>query len=292
MQDFRMETFLTVCEHMNYTKAAEALSITQPAVSQHIRYLEEHYGIRLFQYEGKRLHLTNAGQQLRRAAATIKYDEAILCDQMLAGFQRRLIFGATRTIGDFVLPDRLARYIANHPDTEIRMIVDNTANLLRQIDDGSLDFAVIEGYFHKSEYDYQAWRSERFIAVCAATYQFHKLPRILSDLFDERILLRESGSGSREILERRIEENNDSIRDFRQVIEIGSIHAIKSLVAAGCGITFLYEAAVAPELAGGILKKIELSDLNIIHNFSVVWRKNSLYADEYRTIFTEFSCVR
>jgi len=120
MQDFRMETFLTVCEHMNYTKAAEALSITQPAVSQHIRYLEEHYGIRLFQYEGKRLHLTNAGQQLRRAAATIKYDEAILCDQMLAGFQRRLIFGATRTIGDFVLPDRLARYIANHPDTEIR----------------------------------------------------------------------------------------------------------------------------------------------------------------------------
>jgi DNA-binding transcriptional LysR family regulator len=185
------------------------------------------------------------------------------------------------------MPDKLAHYVAAHPDTEVRMIVDNTENLLHQIDGGALDFAVIEGNFLKSEYGYRVWCTQRFIAVCGASYPFLKPPRVLSDLFAERIILREPGSGSREIFERRIGEGNGSIRDFKQVIEVGSIHAIKALVAAGCGITFLYEAAAAPELSNGLLKAIDLTDFNVSHSFSAVWRKNSLYTDEYQKLFSE-----
>jgi DNA-binding transcriptional LysR family regulator len=282
-----METFLAVCKHLSYTKAAEALRITQPAVSQHIRHLEAHYGVRLFHYEGKQLRLTNSGRLLLSAANTIKHDEAALGEQMRKGPQERMIFGATRTIGDFVLPNMLARYVRSHPDAEVRMIVDNTENLLRQLDSGALDFAVIEGYFQKADYDYQSWSSQRFIAVSAASHIFQKPPQVISDLFEERILLREPGSGSREIFERHIEESNASVQDFRQIVEIGSIHAIKALVTAGCGITFLYEAAAATELASGILKAINLSDFNVTHSFSAVWRKKSLYADQHLQKFSE-----
>jgi DNA-binding transcriptional LysR family regulator len=199
--------------------------------------------------------------------------------------KEKLVFGATRTIGDFILPEKLAGYIGAHPQTDIRMLVDNTEILLKRMDEGELEFSVIEGYFPKSEYDYQNYSNERFIAVCGAAYPFVKKPKILSDLFRERIILREPGSGSREIFERQIEERNYSIRDFRQIIEIGSIHAIKSLVAAGCGITFLYEAAARPELKTGLLRTIPLADFEVYHPFSMIWRKNSIYKQKYREIF-------
>ena len=123
MQDFRMETFLTVCELLNYTRAAEALHITQPAVSQHIRCLEEYYGVKLFRYEGKRLRLTEAGALLRNAATTMKHDEIILRELLASGDRPRFAFGATLTIGDFVLPPKLARYLIDNPEADVRMAV-------------------------------------------------------------------------------------------------------------------------------------------------------------------------
>lgn len=286
MQDFRMDTFLAVCRQLNYTRAAEELNITQPAVSQHIRFLEQHHGVRLFSYEGKKLRLTRAGALLRSAAITGKHDEGILLRQMHENGRENLAFGATRTIGDFVLPGRLARYITEHPETDVRMPVDNTENLLRRLDGGELEFAVIEGYFPKSEYDYEICSSEHYIAVCAPGYFFSREPERLSDLFGERILLREPGSGSREIFERHIREQNCSLQDFPRTAEIGSIHAIKALTAAGCGVTFLFEAAVRQELRSGLLRRIPLADFNAMHSFTAVWRKSSRYQGRYREILS------
>ena len=287
MQDFRMDTFLTVCKFMNYTKAAKALNITQPAVSQHIRVIEDYYHIKLFYYEGKKLHLTAEGAVLQNYSTTMKHDEIILSEQLKADRRMKLIFGATLTIGDFVLPEKLAAYIIRNPENEVRMLVENTETLLEKIDAGELDFAIIEGYFRKSEYDYKIHSLQHYIAVCGGDYSFRQQPNVLSDLFDERIILREPGSGTREILERHMEERNCSIRDFRRFMEIGSISAIKSLVSAGCGITFLYEAAVKRELASGLLRHIPLVDLEIYNNFTMVWRKNSIFDDRYMGIFDD-----
>lgn len=287
MQDFRMDTFLAVCRLLNYTKAAEELHITQPAVSQHIRYLEDYYEVQLIRFEGKKLCLTEAGSLLRNAATTMKHDEIILREQLKMGKRRKLVFGATLTIGDFVLPSMLARYMIENPETEVRMTVDNTETLLKKIDAGELDFAVIEGYFHKAEYDYKIYSVENYIAVCSAAYIFQQEPKILSDLFSEPIILRERGSGTREIFERHMEERNCSVRDFRQIIEIGSISAIKLLAAERCGITFLYEAAAKRELESGTLRQIHLADFEVRHNFTFVWRKNSIFDDRYHDVFDD-----
>ena len=288
MQDFRMETFLTASRLLSYTGTARELHITQPAVSQHIHFLEEHYRTKLFRYEGKKLCLTEAGVLLRKAATTMKHDEITLLENLKAGSRTKLVFGATRTIGDYFIPDTLIRYFMNEQTADICMLVDNTETLLSRIDSGELDFALVEGYFRKSEYDYKVFSEQNFIAVSGANY-FLKGRRITFDkLFESCVIIREPGSGTREILERYLHERNCSISDFQRVIEVGSILAIKSLVSANCGITFLYEAAAAQELREGTLRKIPLIDFERSNSFTMVWRKNSIFHELYLHLFDAF----
>ena len=290
MLDFRMETFLAVCQCMNFTRASEKLNITQPAVSQHIRFLEKHYNTKLFRYEGKKLKLTGAGEILRNASLTMMHDELSMQNEMQnAEEESEIRFGATKTIGDVLMGKILRKYLSDYPDTGIHVIVDNTQELLKRLDEGAIDFAFVEGFFKKNEYDYQKYSDENYIAVCSADYTFEKEPRRIEDLFGERLLLREEGSGTREVLERYLDANNLSIGDFGKTMEVGSLQAIRELTKAGCGITFLYEAAVREDLENGVLKKILLQDFAVSHEFAFIWRRGSIYADRYREIFRRFS---
>ena len=152
MLDFRIHTFLAVCRHMNFTRAAEELHITQPGVSRHIHQLEEAYGVRLFAYEGKKAVLTEAGRLLLEAAQTVKHDDAFLREQLarLGDGHRRLRFGATLTVGAYVMPAAVGAYLRRHPDARVQMEVANTRELLGRLDAGKLDFAVVEGFFDKT----------------------------------------------------------------------------------------------------------------------------------------------
>jgi DNA-binding transcriptional LysR family regulator len=283
-----METFLTACRLLNFTETAKELHITQPAVSQHIHFLEEQYGVKLFSYEGKKLRLTEAGVLLRKAATTMKHDEIALRGRLQSGARIKRIFGSTRTIGDYFMPDTLIRYLERAQDTDLCMLVENTETLLSKIDQGELDFALIEGYFRTSEYDYKVFSEQRFVAVCGASDGTNSQARTLRALFSASIFLREQGSGTREILERYLQEKNCSVSDFQRVVEIGSIRAIKSLVASGCGITFLYEAAVAEELQAGTLRVIPLEDFSLVNPFTMIWRKNSIFHAQYLQLFDDF----
>ena len=279
---------------MNFTRASEKLNITQPAVSQHIHFLEKHYNTKLFRYEGKKLKLTGAGEILRNASLTMMHDEISMQNQMQKTDEEEEIrFGATRTVGDVLMGRILERYLRRYPDAKICMIVDNTQELLRKLDEGIIDFALVEGFFQKNEYDHQKYSDENYIAVCAPDYTFNS-DKITTDvsvenLFHERLLVREEGSGTREVLERCLDAQNFSIHDFDKVMEVGSLQTIRELTKAGCGITFLYETAVQDELREGILKRIPLKSFEISHEFNFIWRRGSIYADRYMEIFRRFS---
>ncbi len=167
MLDFRVYTFLEVCKYMNFTKAAEALHITQPAVSQHIRFIEDYYQTRLFSFQGKKPVLTEAGEYLLHAFSTLSHDQVYLKEQVLAMKNKHpsLIFGATLTIGEYVMPQFLIEHQTHHPDTALTMITANTHELLERISDGEIDFAIVEGYFDKTQYDYLTFSTEPYIAV-------------------------------------------------------------------------------------------------------------------------------
>ena len=290
MLDFRMDTFLKVCHYMNYTKAAAELNITQPAVSQHIRYLERYYNTKLFVQEGKKLKLTEAGRVLQRVSSSMLHDENNLKKHFLklSDALTELKFGATKTIGEVVISDILTHYLHEYPDAHVFMKTANTSELLRCLKEGELDFALVEGYFRKSEYDYLHYSTEKYVAVCSPDYEWTKSPVTIDDLFQKRLLVREPGSGTREVLERYLESNNFSIDNFARTAEISSIHTIIDLAKAGCGITFLYEAAVKKDLEEGTLVPIPIKDFDVYHDFTFIWRKGSVYTDIYKTLFNRF----
>ena len=289
MLDFRIDTFLEVCRLMNYTRAAEQLNLTQPAVSQHIRWLEEQCGVKLFHYENKQLNLTAAGQMLRSAAITMKQDQMFLYRRMQEADSEDadLCFGVTPTVGMYLIPKPLAAYRRRHPSAKVSMQVENSELLCRWLDSGEIDFAILEGYFHKEDYDSMLYRTERYLAVCAQDYPFQNTPHQLADLLGETLLVREEGSGNREIIRRSLSRKNLALQDFHSLFEVGDMNVLKQMLVQGCGIGFLYEAAVQEDLQQGRLRIIELEDFAEDHDITFLWRKGSIFAPRYRRIYGE-----
>ena len=289
MLDFRVDTFLEVCRLMNYTRAAEQLNLTQPAVSQHIRWLEEQCGVKLFHYENKQLNLTAAGQMLRSAAITMKQDQMFLYRRMQEADSEDadLCFGVTPTVGMYLIPKPLAAYRRQHPSAKVSMQVENSELLCRWLDSGEIDFAILEGYFHKEDYDSMLYRTERYLAVCAQDYPFQNTPHQLADLLGETLLVREEGSGNREIIRRSLSRKNLALQDFHSLFEVGDMNVLKQMLVQGCGIGFLYEAAVQEDLQQGRLRIIELEDFAEDHDITLLWRKGSIFAPRYRRIYGE-----
>lgn len=296
MLDFRMETFLCVCRCMNFTRASEELHITQPAVSQQIRFLEKHYKTKLFRYEGKRLMLTDAGKMLRSAASSMMQDELKLQERMLTSEEgiHDIRFGATKTAAETVMPKLVRDFLLKYPEVQMHMEVSDNKTLLAELDRGELDFVLTEEYFARGEYDFLPYIKVNFIAVCGEMYPLYEKyavgePFSLEELFGERLLIREEDAGVRKALETYLESQNHSMQEFIKTVEIGDFETTKELTKMGCGITFLYEVSVQQELSKGELKKMMLRDFNVTHDLHFIWRKSSIYANLYREMFQQFS---
>lgn len=283
MLDFRILTFLTVCDTRNYTRAAEQLHITQPAVSQHIHYLEKTYGTKLFSCEGRRLTLTPEGEVLRRTAAAMHNDELLMRERLRTGANGELPlhFGVTMTVGEFLIARPLSAYLLEHPGADVRMEMGNTEELLGKLRRGELFFALVEGYFDRTEFDSALYRTERFVAVCASNHRFTCPPTALRDLLQERILAREPGSGTRDILEKHLAAQNMALSDFEDIVQISGMQAILQLLERDVGISFLYEAVAREGIRTGTLQEIPLRDFQVEHDIALIWERDSVFAGEY-----------
>lgn len=244
MQDHRMETFLVLCETMNYRRAAERLHITQPAVTQHIQYLEAYYGCKLFSYDGRRLAKTEQAELLERSAHAINYQEERLREDLRLRRASSLSIGATKTIGEFVIAEHVSRYL-KAPGNRLSVDVDNTARILERLNRGKLDFAIIEGYYSRSEYGDRIYQKDSFVGLCAWDHPLAGRTVPLEALWGEDLLLREKGSGTREILENFLNERSHTVADFARVTCIGNLGLLERLLERREGITFAYAAAAA-----------------------------------------------
>ncbi|MBR4879827.1 MAG: LysR family transcriptional regulator [Clostridia bacterium] len=288
MIDFRHETFLALCEIKSYTKTAEYLHITQPAVSQHIKHLENLYGGKLFIYSGKELLLTERGQKLYDYTKRISVDCRKIKDELVKSKNTTISFGATLTIGEYIMPDVISRIMKLYPDIHFNMYVENTSILLKKLENGDISFAVIEGFFDKSCYDYELFRNEPFIGICSPDSQYATKSCSVDELVDNRLILREKGSGTRAIFENVLFEKNLSPESFNGILEIGSLNAIKKLVSYNAGVSFMYLAAAGEEIRQGKLSPIKLSNWNVAHEFNFVYTKNIIYEDEIRHVISMF----
>lgn len=287
MLDFRILTFLSLCETMNYTKTARLLHISQPTVTQHIQYLEQFYGCSLFCYSGKTLTLTKKGELLLRYAKTM-HANALKLQELLSEKEDSAPFfrmGATKSIGSYVIPSVLSSFLQEHRDTRMSLMVDNTRTLLKELDQGNLDFALVEGFFSKEHYGFTFLKEENFIPVAAydSPLPRHTIP--LEALFSFPLFLREKGSGTRNILEQALYERSFTLEHFHSLSEISDFTVIKELVKQGLGITFLYEPVVKKELEEKSLRRIFINGLHITREFNFVYLKNNLFTEQYQSFF-------
>lgn len=281
MIDSRVATFLDVCKTMNYTRTAENLNMTQPAVSQHIRGMEEFYGVEIFSYKNKKLELTNQGKYLKKHLETISHDVKYLQESVQKIKTRTKIkIGATLSIGEFYLPDRLSDFMNRNPKLDISLTIADTRELLFRLDNGDVDFILCEGYFDKNEYAYKLIKSEEMCIVCSAEYDIRNI-KALKDLFEHPMLCRENGSGTREIIENYLHEYNYSFENFISVSEFTSPHLIKKLLLDGLGISVLYKTVVEEEIQKKLLRVIEIPEFHVSHEFNAVWKQNSVFEKQY-----------
>lgn len=284
MLDFRVNTFIELCRTKNYTKTAENLHMTQPAVTQHIKYLEEFYKCKLFNYNKKVLTITEQGKMLYKYLLTLSSDERKMQEEILevSCLKRTLNFGATLTIGEYAMPKIIEGLSRKFPDININFKIRDTKELLEDLQNGKIEFALVEGYFEKTDYESYVFTKEKFVGICSSKNYLANRKCTFEELLDKRLILREEGSGSRDIFEKILYDNNLSIKNFKNKYEIENINVIKELVKKDVGISFVYKKAVEKEIENEKISIIDIKNNDEEREFNFVFLKNSFHKKEYK----------
>ena len=277
MLDRRYQTLIALAKYHSFTKTAQKLYITQPAVSQQIASLEEELDFALVIRDHGKIHLTPAGEKLAQFATQIEFEGTKVIDSLRNNVEH-LKMGCTLSLSSTILP-KFVQQLSTRTNI-VTTKINNTQHILQNIRDGKVDFGLIEGNFNKKEFDAFLLQKEHFIGVGHNNYRSDSIEK----LFDQPLLLREKGSGSREIFENWLATQNYNINDFKNTIEIASPSAIIEYLKQNDGISFMYESLVVNELKTEQLKKLDLTGFHVEHPINLVFLKNSYFKNIYQEI--------
>jgi DNA-binding transcriptional LysR family regulator len=262
MADRRLQVFHAVAKHLSFTKAADALFMTQPAVTFQVKQLEEQYGTRLFERRHGSISLTPAGE------LALQYAERILAltDEMdtrigeLTGEMRGpLLVGASTTIAEFMLPRVLGEFNALYPQVRARLIVANSESIETRISELTLDVGLIEAPAKIGGLTSLICCEDELQAICAPDYPLAGMPSVTPKVLAEyEYISREPGSGTREITDAYFRNNKVPVESLKMQMELGSPEALKGVVSTGLGFAIVSRAVVAKETQLGELASIPL----------------------------------
>jgi DNA-binding transcriptional LysR family regulator len=281
MADRRLQVFHAVAKHLSFTKAAEALFMTQPAVTFQIRQLEEHFNTRLFDRAHGRIALTPAG------VLALDYAERILAlsaeldtrlKEMSGQVAGPLLIGASTTIAEFLLPQVLGEFKTRYPAVVPRLFVANSEAVQGRIAERSLDLGFIEGDSHLPSLVTDVCCDDELRVVCAPSHPLAKLKSVAPKaLMEHAYVSREPGSGTREVIDNYLQKAGVQPDSLQVVMELGSPEALKGLVATGLGFTIMSRAIAALEVKLGRLVQIPLSP-PLLRHLSVVYPKERFHS--------------
>jgi DNA-binding transcriptional LysR family regulator len=296
MMNTRLATFIQVAQLKSYTKAAEHLHLTQPAVTQHIQQLEEYYQVKLFHKNGRQIFLTEEGELLLKSALDFEAD-ALLLERALknkSSVVKRYHIGATLTIGEFVLPTLLGAYKRTHQNTDVIMHVHNLEEVLNKVSRGELDLGMVEGPFDRRKFAFRKMKEDELVLVASPQSEMFMKNRVeMDDVLAGNLILREKGSGTRIVFENKLTELGYNLPDLKIYMEVGSIGAIKSLVEANLGYTVISKEAVLREAASGTLAIIPIHGVQIQRelNFVFLEHQRSGFVEEFMEFITGENAV-
>ncbi len=262
-----LRIFTVVAEHMSFSKAAEALYISQPAVSKAVRELENQLGQPLLERGAGKLRLTEAGTLLaERGRAILTIEQAAEEDLSAIGTLQHgvLRIGASTTIAAYLLPPIIAAYLRQYPGVDLRLHIQNTQTIVGLLLNYQVDVALVEGPVADERIVSEPWRVDELVVIAAPRHPFvaraGRTGISVSLLADEIFLIREPGSGTRQVAEQALAEHGVWLR---HTVEFGSTEAIKQTVAAGLGLAILSQATILDELSLHKLVTIQIEGVMI-----------------------------
>jgi DNA-binding transcriptional LysR family regulator len=280
MADRRLQVFHAVAKHRSFTKAAETLFMTQPAVTFQIKQLEEQFNVRLFERGHGQISLTDAGQVVFEYAERILSLSSELDARMkdltghVAGV---LLIGASMTIADYLLPQVLGEFKARYPSVVPRLLVANSEAVQNQVAEHSLDIGFIEGESLLPSLVTEVCCEDELQLVCAPLHPLAKAKAITPDLLAQHAYIsREPGSGTREVADRYLQKAGVAPDSLHPVMELGSPEALKGLVSTGYGFAIMSRATVAKEARLGELVGVPFSP-RMVRNLSAVYPKQKFH---------------
>lgn len=281
MADRRLQVFHAVAKHLSFTKAAEALFMTQPAVTFQIRQLEEHFNMRLFDRVQGRITLTPAGQLALEYAERILALSAELDTRMKEGSGQvagPLLIGASTTIAEFLLPQVLGEFKSRFPAVVPRLFVANSEVVQERIAERTLDLGFIEGDSHLPSLVTDVCCDDELYVVCVPSHPLAKLGAATpKSLTEHAYITREPGSGTREVIDNYLQKAGVAPDSMQLVMELGSPEALKGVVATGLGFAIMSRATVAKETRLGQLVQVPLSP-RLNRHLAVVYPKERFHS--------------
>jgi DNA-binding transcriptional LysR family regulator len=294
MADRRLQVFYTVAKQLSFTKAAEQLFMTQPAVTFQVKQLEEHFNTRLFERSHGRIALTPAGRLV------LDYAERILAlsEEMDTRVAERtgavagpLLLGASTTIAEFILPQILGEFKAQHPEVQAHLSVANSETIVNRVADHTIDVGLIESPTHLPSLQNEVCCDDELVLICAPGHALAGRTTVKAqDIAAAPMVRREPGSGTREFTDNYFRQCGVPPEDLNLVMELGSPEAMKGVVETGIAVAIVSRTTIAKELRLGSLVAIPLSP-PLMRTLSVVHPKEK-FRSRLLTTFVDFATTR
>jgi LysR family transcriptional regulator, transcriptional activator of the cysJI operon len=268
---YYLHTFQTVAHEQSFTRAGHRLNLSQPAVSAHIRALEQYYGAKLFETRQRRTCLTAAGKALLAYTNRVFHllDEADqVVDATRAGQRGVLRFGASTTLGNYLLPRVLGGYARAHPEVTLETVIGTSADVLGWVKSEAAQFGLVEAPLRDADIVAEAIGDDELILAAAATHRLARVgPMRPNSLAQIPILRREATSGTQQLVD--VELTRSGANSPTQMV-LGSTEALKQAVIQGVGVAWLPQLAVVDEVANGELSRVAVDGLAICRTFSLI----------------------
>jgi len=274
IENFRIRVFRAVATHLNFSRAAEELLLTQPAVTQQIKALEDELGISLFDRGGGRIALTPGGIALLPYAEKMKTlgEEAVAAVAgaygQLAG---ELSIGASNTIAQYLLPTFIAGFMKTNPRVAFKVRSGNTDAMLEVLVAREIQLALVEGPENRRDIHIEPFMEDHMVLVVPAAHEWADREIALQDLKGQPLLVREFGSGSRRVVEQALSAAGLKTKDVNMGLELDSTEGLLHAVEAGLGVTFVSRWAVRNQLCLGTLKLARVSNLKLSRRLSMAY---------------------
>lgn len=288
--DFRDKVFICVAEHLNFTKAASELFISQPAVTKHIKELEEKLGVLLFERKGNKIYLTQAGKlsfehlkKIRNQYQELEYELSRLQDD----YKGILKIGASSTISQYLIPAVMADFHFRYPDIKLDLLNGNSFEMEQKLIQNEIDLALVENESINGKLNYSDFMDDELLAVTGSQSSFAKRKRIqVSELSQIPIALREKGSGTLQVIENQLQIHNVDLNKINVHIHLGSTEAIKNFLLKFNGIALVSERAIQKELLLNSLVILKIDKLEFNRKFRIVQSKSP--ASKIQKLFINF----